>query len=66
MNQLDIYISNLLNFHRENSKDKYPCNLNDACCGICDHFYPCLFDLLRKIKSHAFNNFKARLKKERL
>lgn len=36
-------------------KRKYPqyhCK-ETYCCGLCDKFYPCLFDLLEKIKQQA-------------
>ncbi len=66
MDNLDKYIGILLNTRRDNERNKFPCSNNDACCGICDNFYPCLFDLLRKIKSHAIKKLKEQLKREGL
>ena len=65
-NDFGLYVNKLLNTRRKKEKSKYPCSHNDACCGICDNFYPCLFDLLRKIKSHAINQLKKRLQQEGL
>jgi hypothetical protein len=66
MIKMEQYMSLLLNSRRENEKDKFPCSHNDACCGICNNFYPCLFDLLRKIKQCAINNLNKTLKDEGL
>jgi hypothetical protein len=44
-------------------KLKYPqyhCKKN-YCCGICDRFYSCLFDLLEKISQHAKAQLKEKL-----
>ena len=30
----------------------YDCALTN-CCGICDKFYPCLYQILEEIKNHA-------------
>lgn len=46
-----LYVSNLLKNYKENHP-QYHCE-NSYCCGLCDKFYPCLFDLLEKIKQHA-------------
>ncbi len=50
------YASALLHIY----KDKYPqfhCEKN-YCCGICDRFYPCLLDILDKVKKYSLDQRK--------
>ena len=43
-----IYVGHLLNLKRQH--DPQPdCKIN-SCCGICDKFYPCLYDSLDQIQ----------------
>ena len=58
MNQIEfaLYVASLLKIYKE-KYPQYHCE-KEYCCGICDRFYPCLFDLLDKIKKHAINQQK--------
>jgi hypothetical protein len=65
-NEIIKYMGLLLNTYREEHKNQYPCSHNDCCCGICDRYYPCLFDLIRIIKKQVIEDLRDRLKVEGL
>lgn len=58
MKQSDFlyYAGKLLSIHKKKINEFHCQRVN--CCGICDKFYPCLFDLLKNIKNKAIEGRK--------